>query len=278
MDELIQNLKSEIEYLNKINIALSTIDLVISFAKYSQSLPVIVRPNFERKIELTDAANPILQNFSSKTRRKSLFKELNPLNKSTLVANSILATESAPFMLITGANMSGKSTFLKQIGALQVLSQCGCFVPAEKATLSLSKQILSRAGDDYDKLNKSSFEQEMLEMNYVLENMKHNSVILIDELCRCTNTNEGLALSISICEFMLNEINRLAYENDQNLFVFYASHFFQTASLEFLYPSMKTVYMESAMDKKQRLSHSYKMRPGVNNQENYGLLKILINN
>ena len=129
----------------------------------------------------------------------------------------------------------------------------------------------------YSNLNESSFEHEMLEMKYILENMnsEQNSLILIDELCRSTNVNEGIAMSMSICEYMLQKIDENFYKNGQKTFVFYASHHAEISCLEYIFQKITGICLESFFDKKDaknklRLNHSYKVNKGVCIQENYG--------
>ena len=160
---------------------------------------------------------------------------------------------------------------LKQIGLTQIMAQCGSFIPASNATLNLKRQILSRAGEGYDKLDESSFEHEMLEMKYILENLGTDSLILIDELCRSTNFNEGLALSLAVCEFILARVNENFYKHGRSIFVYYASHYKEISCLEYLYPKITGFYLESFFDKKCRFKHSFKLNKGYCEEENYGI-------
>jgi DNA mismatch repair ATPase MutS len=110
----------------------------------------------------------------------------------------------------------------------------------------------------------------MIEMKYILENMNTDSLILIDELCRSTNFNEGLALSISICEYMLAKINENLYEHGKRIFVFYASHYTEISSLEYLYPKIKGFNLVSFLDESQKMMHTRKLSEGYCRQNDYG--------
>ena len=114
----------------------------------------------------------------------------------------------------------------------------------------------------------------MLEMKYILENMDNESLILIDELCRSTNFNEGLAVSMSLCEYMLAKVEDNYYKHGQKTFVFYASHYADISCLEYLYKKVTGVCLESTLEKNDsrilRLNHSYKVNRGFCSQENYG--------
>lgn len=125
--------------------------------------------------------------------------------------------------------------------------------------------------DSY-KITESSFEHEMIEMKYILENMNTSSLILLDELCRSTNFNEGLALSIALCECMLRKINKNLYENGVNIFVFFASHYMEISSLEYLYPKIRGFNLMSFLDDSQKMMHTRKLANGFCQQKNYGII------
>ena len=110
----------------------------------------------------------------------------------------------------------------------------------------------------------------MYEMKYILENINTDSLILIDELCRSTNFNEGLAMSLSLCEYMLDRINENFYKYGQRTFVFYASHFTEISCLEFIYPKITGMCLNSFRNQNETLQHSYKLDKGYCEQENYG--------
>lgn len=245
------------------------IDIVFALSIYVQSTSstYTTTPHFTEKLNLEKSIHPILVSINHQKTHKNINFENSATNAIT---NNITADETHPFILLTGANMSGKSTLLKQIGILQIMSQCGSFIPAASGQFNLKKKILSRARDVNSNLNESSFEHEMLEMKYILENMNTDSLILIDELCRSTNINEGLALSIAICEFILDRINENLYKKGEKIFVIFASHYAEISCLEFIYPKVTGFCLESFFDKKLRLKHSYKLNRGYCKHENYG--------
>merc|ERR1712110_805829 len=120
-----------------------------------------------------------------------------------VVGNDISATPiEANFHVITGPNMSGKSTFLKQIVLLQVIAQSGCFVPAinePQPMFRVADSIFSRVGmSDSIECNASTFALEMKEMAYILNNLGDSSLVIIDELGRGTSPEEGAALCWAI--------------------------------------------------------------------------------
>ncbi|GAC1302293.1 MAG: DNA mismatch repair protein MutS [Vulcanimicrobiaceae bacterium] len=115
-----------------------------------------------------------------------------------------LAERSARFMLLTGPNMGGKSTFLRQAALLVILAQIGAFVPARSMTLGVVDRIFTRigAGDDLAS-GQSTFYVEMAEASNILRRCTHRSLLLIDEIGRGTGTIDGLAIAQAICEYLL---------------------------------------------------------------------------
>lgn len=157
-------------------------------------------------------------------------------------------------------------------GNLQVLAQCGSFLPSEKSRLNIKHRLFALTGDYSNQSHikkQSSFERELAEINYVLQNLSADSLILIDELCRNTNYYEGVALALAICEYILEN----AAKNKANITVFFATHYTELAFLQYLYSTVNCFYFESVYDQKQKkLNHTYELKKGVNRLKNYGLL------
>lgn len=109
--------------------------------------------------------------------------------------------------------MSGKTVYIKMIAVIQVMAQIGCFVPAKVASLRLSDKIFSRLGfaDNFEQ-NASSFTVELRDMEYIYSNMTPNSLVVIDELCRSTDPQEGEVLCYAFCEKLLSFIG-VAYDD-----------------------------------------------------------------
>ncbi|MGV2911062.1 MutS-related protein, partial [Bacillus safensis] len=110
-------------------------------------------------------------------------------------------------LLITGPNMSGKSTYMRQMALISILAQIGCFVPASKATLPIFDQIFTRIGAADDLISgQSTFMVEMLEAKNAMVHATKNSLILFDEIGRGTSTYDGMALAQAIIEFVHDHI------------------------------------------------------------------------
>ena len=115
----------------------------------------------------------------------------------------------------------------------------------------------------------------MKEINSRLDNITSGSLVLIDELCRSTNPNEGLALSMAICEYILND----KIGPNEDIYVFYATHFEELKSLEILYSKVNCYQFDSYLDERKQIQNTFKLKKGLNSlqDENYGLIEINLN-
>jgi DNA mismatch repair protein MutS len=170
------------------------------------------RPQFvdESRIAVADGRHPVMEAL------------LGP----AFIPNDVqLEAERSRFVLLTGPNMGGKSTFLRQVGLLVILAQIGSFVPAKSATLGIVDRIFTRigAGDDLAS-GQSTFYVEMAEAANILRRATRRSLLLIDEVGRGTGTIDGLAIAQAICEFLLEHETRTPL-------VLFATHFHELVSL-----------------------------------------------
>ncbi|CAK7274177.1 MutS protein msh4 [Sporothrix epigloea] len=124
------------------------------------------------------------------------------LNKC--IPNDYFATEESRFQIITGQNMSGKSTYIRAIVMLQIMAQIGCYIPADSARLPVLHSLFARVStDDSLELNLSTFSVEMREMAFILRNVNNKSLVIVDELGRATSTRDGLAIAAAVSEALL---------------------------------------------------------------------------
>ena len=145
--------------------------------------------------------------------------------------------------LVTGPNMGGKSTWLRQNALLVVMAQMGSFVPARQATLPVFDRIFTRIGASDDLLQgKSTFMMEMMEANNALRHATEHSLILFDEIGRGTATFDGMALAQSMLEFITQVIHA------KTLF---STHYHELTSLEQDFPSIHNVHVDVKENKKQ---------------------------
>ena len=172
------------------------LDLLVSFAIIAKE-NCYVRPTIhnQNKIEIISGTHPISNQFIT--------------NDCVLDKNRI--------WLITGANMAGKSTFLRQNALIILLAQSGSFIPAKQAEIAIRQQIFSKMiiNDNLSK-NQSSFMVEMIEMAEILNNADANSLVIIDELCQTTNNSEGKIIALSIIKYLLENNQSLALISSHN--------------------------------------------------------------
>src|SRR5690606_20780141 len=164
-------------------------------------------------------------------------------------------------LLITGPNMSGKSTYMRQLALIAIMAQIGCFVPATEAVLPIFDQVFTRIGAADDLVSgQSTFMVEMLETQYALSNATENSLILLDEIGRGTSTYDGMALAQAIIEYIHDEIGA------KTLF---STHYHELTSLADELPHLRNVHVK-AVEKNDRIVFLHKVHEGAAD-ESYGI-------
>jgi DNA mismatch repair protein MutS len=169
------------------------------------------------------------------------------------VANDLRFDNGKKMMLITGPNMGGKSTYMRQIALIVILAHLGSFVPARTATIGPFDRIFTRIGAQDDlATGRSTFMVEMTEMANILHHATENSLVLLDEVGRGTSTFDGLALAWAIGEALGNEIKA---------WTLFATHYFELTDLPRAVPSAVNVHV-AAIERDQRLIFLHSILPG----------------
>ncbi|GBP46498.1 MutS protein homolog 4 [Eumeta japonica] len=182
-----------------------------------------------------------------------------------------LAQNASPehnFTVVTGPNMGGKSIYIKQAATLQIMAQVGCFVPATNAVLRLSDRIFSRIGfNDSVELNASTYVLEMKEIHHILKGLTKCSLVIIDELCRGTSSEEGASIAWAVCEELLAS----------EAFTFFTTHFMYLTRLQDIYYNVVNLHTatreENVPDNMEvrRLIYEHKIEPAITRVKHYGL-------
>lgn len=192
--EVREQVKGNISRLQKLAKTISTVDVLQAFATVSERYQY-VRPilkNNGTDLQIVDGRHPVVEKV---------------LGHQEYIPNSVQMTKEDIILLITGPNMSGKSTYMRQLALTVVMAQIGCFVPAESAVLPIFDQIFTRIGASDDLIaGQSTFMVEMMEANQALRHATPNSLILFDELGRGTATYDGMALAQAIIEYIHQEV------------------------------------------------------------------------
>ena len=173
--------------------------------------------------------------------------------KEEYVPNDIVMDENTNILLITGPNMAGKSTYMRQLGIIVIMAQIGCFIPAKSGTLPIFDKIFTRIGASDDLVSgESTFMVEMTEAGNAITNATRKSLILFDELGRGTATFDGMSLAQAILEYIHNNISC------KTLF---STHYHELTDLEKTLPNLKNKHV-SAKEENGNITFLHKVLDG----------------
>ena len=231
--------KEEVPLLNATADALSEIDALVSLSVCSEEYN-LVRPNItdEHVIDIKNGRHPVVE----------------VVSKSEYVPNDCLLSNGINTLLITGPNMSGKSTYMRQMAIIVIMAQMGSFVPCESATLPIIDKIFTRIGASDDLVSgESTFMVEMKEARNAICGATKNSLILFDELGRGTATYDGMSLAQAILEYISDNIGA---------FTLFSTHYHELTRLDKKYKNIKNVHV-SAVENGNEITFLHKVKNGA---------------
>ncbi len=245
-ETLVDELATQLPVLQATAAALAELDVLAAFAERSANLN-LVRPNLgdTAGIRIDGGRHPVVESV--------LDHPFTP--------NDVLLTDSRRLLVITGPNMGGKSTYMRQVALIVLLAHCGCFVPANAADIGPIDRIFTRigAGDDLAG-GQSTFMVEMSETANILHNASAQSLVLMDEIGRGTSTYDGLSLARACAEYLVTEV--CAY-------TLFATHYFELTALAAAQTGVANVHLEVA-EAGDALAFLHSVREGPANRS-YGL-------
>ncbi|KAF9203814.1 MutS protein msh4 [Haplosporangium sp. Z 27] len=249
VNDLSSGIRSDIGAIYKASEALAMLDMLLSFA-YLRTISDYVRPEFANTLVIKQGRHPIIEKLYS----------------APFVPNDTYAGSANTFQIVTGPNMSGKSTYLRQVALLIIMAQIGSYVPAEYAAIRITDQLFSRiSNDDSIELNASTFMLEMKETAYIVQSVTEKSLVIIDELGRGTSTHDGLGIAFAVCEELIHA----------RALVFFATHFQELTSSLTVYHNVVNLHLETEITHDNRdtpgIIYKYILTGGSASEEHYGL-------
>ena len=213
--DVCSQLLNSLQRLKDVSKVLSEIDSLQSLAAVARKNNYS-RPRFsdDGRVKISNSRHPIVERFVS---------DFTP--------NDVSLSRSENFFIVTGPNMSGKSTFIRQVALLSIMAQVGSFVPADEALLSIHDRVFTRIGArDELASGKSTFLVEMMETATILSKATEDSLVILDEVGRGTSTFDGISIAWAVSEFIYEAVG---------CHTIFATHFTELTELSNMYPGIK---------------------------------------
>ncbi len=226
---------------------ISYVDCLLSFAIVSNENHYIC-PTFNnsREIRIINGRHPVIEKV---------------MENSRYVPNDIIMDRDTDILVITGPNMGGKSTYMRQFALIAIMAQIGCYVPCDEANLMIFDQIFTRIGASDDLVSgQSTFMVEMTETNFALQHASENSLLLFDEIGRGTATFDGMALAQAILEYIASIVKAKTM---------FSTHYHEITTIDKELPVLKNIHV-AVSEVDDQVTFLYKIEPGAMNKS-YGL-------
>jgi DNA mismatch repair protein MutS len=245
-DNLLEEIQQFIKPLTQSAHALAQLDVLANFAERAQALKWS-SPQFtlEPGIHLIEGRHPVVEQ----------------VLQEQFIANDLVLNNNKNMLLITGPNMGGKSTYMRQTALIVLLAHTGSYVPAKQAKIGPIDRIFTRIGASDDLASgRSTFMVEMTETAYILRQATHKSLVLIDEIGRGTSTYDGMALAYATCVYLAKTIK--AYS-------LFSTHYFELTQLPEQFDCIRNVHLQATLAN-GRIVFLYQVEEGSANRS-YGL-------
>ena len=242
---LIADVRQHMGSLFRICEGVAMLDMLASFA-HLVTTQDYVRPQLSDTLAIKAGRHPIREKIQA----------------AKYIPNDVYATQQKRFQIVTGCNMSGKSTYIRSVALMQVMAQVGSFVPAQYASFPIIRQLFARISlDDNIEANVSTFAAEMREAAFIMRNIDGQSMAIVDELGRGTSTRDGLAIAIAIAEALI----------ESRALVWFVTHFRDLAKI--LAERNGVVNLHLAVDNSEddKMEMLYRVSSGAVQDEHYGL-------
>ncbi|MDN3615145.1 DNA mismatch repair protein MutS [Vibrio gallaecicus] len=221
-EELFDLLLPHLERLQNIASAISQLDVLQNMAERADTL---------------DYCRPILKKAPSVQIQGGRHPVVEQVMDEPFIANPIELNDKRKMLIITGPNMGGKSTYMRQTALIALMAHIGCYVPAESATIGSIDRIFTRIGASDDLASgRSTFMVEMTETANILHNATPNSLVLMDEIGRGTSTYDGLSLAWASAEWLANQIDAMTL---------FATHYFELTELPNQHQKLANVHLDA---------------------------------
>ncbi|MDO7976674.1 DNA mismatch repair protein MutS [Oceanotoga teriensis] len=243
-EKFISNISRYVKKIKHLSEKIADVDYFKSFAIASKKYNY-VRPIFsDEKTHIKSGRHPIVENFVSE-----------------FTSNDFSLDSEKTFIVLTGPNMSGKSTYLRQMGLISIMAQSGCFVPADYAELKIHDRVFTRIGAKDDIITgKSTFLMEMMEMSTILNQATEKSLVLLDEVGRGTSTLDGISVAWAISEYIFQVLKSTTI---------FATHYTELTLLCDIYPEVITKRVK-VMETNNGVVFLHKIEDGVSDNS-YGI-------
>ena len=245
-EELFEKLSPDLAALEVSANALAELDVLANLAERADALNYVA-PEFSNHIgiNITAGRHPVVES----------------VTEQTFCPNDVEFTDQQRLLLVTGPNMGGKSTYMRQVALIVLMAHMGSFVPADKAIIGTVDQIFTRIGASDDLASgRSTFMVEMSEAANILNNATQHSLVLMDEIGRGTSTFDGLSLAWACAEKLVRDLSA---------YTLFATHYFELTELPSLYDKAINVHLD-AIEHGDKIVFLHQLKLGAANQS-YGL-------